>query len=219
MLEAEAVLCLFLLWGCILLRDLVLWKGIGNLAGVKPVAGVSMNGCTRPCATSATPWQQLRSAQGLQLLLPLLCSCSPLTEETNFSSCSAPLTPFFPCLCTAGGLMHVQPVPDPGDVSLRSTSPLNVPISCFRVSSPGPFLQMFLSEILLIACSHYLNEQLESKSISVILVLFLLVFKQHQLCLWSVPSCAGFPHALGFYGGERLSKAQENFQASGCIIF
>jgi len=47
---------------------------------------------------------------------------------------------------------------------------------------------MLLSEILLIACSHYHNEQLQSESISVIPVLFLLVFEQHVLYLCAVTS-------------------------------
>lgn len=124
----------------------MLWKGIGNLAGVKPVAGVSMSGCTRPCATSATPWQQLRSAQGLQLLLPLLCSCSPLTEEMNFSSCSAPLTPFFPCLCTAGGLSMFNLCLTQGMCLFALPLPLMAPFPAFGSPLQGPSFKCFFQK-------------------------------------------------------------------------
>lgn len=66
---------------------------------------------------------------------------------------------------------------------------------------------MLLSEILLIACSHYLNEQLGRESINVILVLFLLVFEQHELYLHPVTSWANaLQHALGFRGMRKYSK-------------
>lgn len=52
---------------------------------------------------------------------------------------------------------------------------------------------MLLSEILLIACSYYLNEQRESESTNVISVFCLLVFEQHELYPCSVAvACPSF---------------------------
>lgn len=69
---------------------------------------------------------------------------------------------------------------------------------------------MLLSEILLIACSHYLNEQLGSESINVIPVLFLLVFKQHELYLHPMTSWANaLQSALGFHGMGKYLKVQK----------
>lgn len=92
---------------------------------------------------------------------------------------------------------------------------LSLPLIAPFLAFGSPLLpsNMFLSEILLITCSRYLNEQLESKSINVFLVLFLLVVKQHELCLCTMMSCTVFLHTLGLYRGEKHSKAQESFQA------
>lgn len=85
-------------------------------------------------------------------------------------------------LSSAGGWL----VSSPASAALWAYSPLSL-ISQFLAFRSLHSLSgvlpsnMLLSEILLIACSHYLNEQLQSESVSVIPVLFLLVFEQHEL--------------------------------------
>lgn len=97
-----------------------------------------------------------------------------------------------------------------GIVSCTASFP-RFQISCFQAHSLRLFpSSMLLSEMLLIACSHYLNEQWGSESVNGISMFFLLVLEQHELYPCSVTAaCPSFPK-MGEY-----SKMPENSHLSG----
>lgn len=181
--------------------------------------------------------------------LPRLpCHSCPHSEDAHVPF---PLAPFSPCPCMAEvscafnhawhqGMNLTQKMVR--NSSLGGCCPIYAqqevahlfPVSC-TASLPNPphFLlscllsgalpsNMFLSEIILIACSHYLNEQLESESINVIPALFLLVFEQRELCLCSVLSWAGFqqrvPQVSAGWGNIQRHRKTLGFRLCNFLV-